>query len=238
MWSWQCSNYPFLCHQNNISNFNLINRNGNFVCWAEEDGREKSVKCEGQFFNSEMTVLHSAFPSHLPSPPFDAEWEAEFDKKLELFLDVALCRAAQANTRSLPRSRLLILTGIHQLNCLKSRNLGRKERKGGKGGRKGIGIFGRRRRGTQNMRLQTSNCRDKNAITFRTFIRDNTRLLCYGVIRALISLSAPSKRHTEFHTLCQRKECSNRGGREGGGNTAEFQGRKEINFMRRTKSNS
>ena len=50
------------------------------------------MKCEGQFFNSEMTVLHSAFPSHLPSPPFDAEWEreAEFDKKLELFLDVAL----------------------------------------------------------------------------------------------------------------------------------------------------
>ena len=49
------------------------------------------MKCEGQFFNSEMTVLHSAFPSHVPSPPpFDAEWEAEFDKKLELFLDVAL----------------------------------------------------------------------------------------------------------------------------------------------------
>ena len=133
MWSWQCSNYPFLCHQNNISNFNLINRNGNFVCWAEEDGREKSVKCEGQFFNSEMTVLHSAFPSHLPSPPFDAEWEAEFDKKLELFLDVALCRAAQANTRSLPRSRLLILTGIHQLPEISE--FGKEREKGTKEGR-------------------------------------------------------------------------------------------------------
>ena len=54
-----------------------------------ENGGEKSVKCEGQFFNSEMTVLHSAFPS-----PFDAEWEAEFDKKLELFLDVALPRSS------------------------------------------------------------------------------------------------------------------------------------------------
>ena len=129
--------------------------------------------------------------------------------------------AAQANTRSLPRSRLLILTGIHQLPEMSE--FGKEREKGTKEGRETERVLafsggggGEEEPKICAYKLQTAATK-MQLLSVHSFV--TTRALlpflrCVGVIRALISLP-PSKRQTEFHTLCHRKECSNRGEREG-----------------------
>ena len=91
------------------------------------------------------------------------------------------------------------------------------------------------------MRLQTSNCLDKNAITLRTFIRDNTRpsfppSVRWGNSRAHLARSLPPNVTLNFTHFVTEKNARIEE-EEGGGNTAEFQGRKEINFFGGTKLN-
>ena len=129
--------------------------------------------------------------------------------------------AAQANTRS----RQLILTGIHELPEISE--FERKERK--KGYWHFQGVWGEGRGDPKNMRLQTSNCRYKNAITVHTHSRRWQHASVARLDRSNSRAHLPPNVTLKFtHFVTEKNARLDSGGQGGRGTlSTEFQGRRD-----------